>query len=115
MHDGLVVEEVCGDDNLDDLLQEVRAENLVGDVLVVLGGDDNGVHALGDARTMVQSVLNGDLFNEHLEHLLQCTWDLQSGRRYPIVPSRRSSAIFSHRRWARMQVMGISSGVSLQA
>jgi hypothetical protein len=59
--DSLVVQHVGGDDGLDDLLQQLRAQLLVGDGLVVLGADDDSVHALGDASTTVLDVLNGDL------------------------------------------------------
>lgn len=61
MVDGLVVEVLGGDDLLDDLLEDLLAELLSGDVLAVLGRDDDGVDALGDDGTLVVLVLDGDL------------------------------------------------------
>lgn len=61
MVDGLVVEELLGDDLLDDLLLQLLAELLGGDVLGVLGGDDDGVDALGNDGAVVVLVLDGDL------------------------------------------------------
>jgi len=59
--DGLVVQVLGGDDLLDDLLKDLLAELLGGDVGAVLGGDDNGVDALGDDGTAIVLVLDGDL------------------------------------------------------
>jgi len=62
--DGLVVDKLTRDDLVDDLLADDLADLLVGDRGVVLGGDDDGVHALGDevARAGgVLLVLDGDL------------------------------------------------------
>lgn len=59
--DGLVIKQVGGDDLLDDLLFDLLAEQLSGDVLGVLGGDNDGVDALGDNGTVVVLVLDGDL------------------------------------------------------
>ena len=59
--DGLVVEHLGGDDLLDDLLLDLLAEFLGGDVLAVLGRDNNGVDTEGNDGTVVVSVLNGDL------------------------------------------------------
>ena len=59
--DGLVVEELGGDDLLDDLLLDLLAQLLGGDVLAVLGRHDNGVDALGDHGAAVVCVLNSDL------------------------------------------------------
>jgi hypothetical protein len=39
---------LCRDDRGDDVLAEALVDDLVGDVVVVLGRDDNSVHALGD-------------------------------------------------------------------
>ncbi|KAI3487290.1 hypothetical protein L1887_48875 [Cichorium endivia] len=52
---------VGGDDLLDDLLHDLGAEVLGGDLLGVLGGDDDGVDAEGDGGTAVLLVLDGDL------------------------------------------------------
>jgi hypothetical protein len=59
--DGLVIEELGRDDLLDDLLLDLLTELLGGDVLTVLGGDDNSVDTLGDDGTAVVCVLNSDL------------------------------------------------------
>lgn len=59
--DGLVVEQVGGDDLLDDLLLDLLAELLGGDGLAVLCRDDDGVDTLGDDGTAVVLVLDGDL------------------------------------------------------
>jgi len=40
---GVVIEVLCRDNWLDDVLHEVLLDLLVGDLSVVLGGDDNGV------------------------------------------------------------------------
>jgi hypothetical protein len=40
---------------------ELCAEHLVGDILRVLGADDNGVYAEGNACSVIKLVLNGDL------------------------------------------------------
>lgn len=61
MVDGLVVQVLSGDDLLDDLLKDLLAELLGVDFGAVLGGNDNGVDALGDDGTAVVLVLNGDL------------------------------------------------------
>lgn len=61
MVDGLVVEVLGGDGLLDDLVKDLLAEVLGGDVVGVLGGDDDGVDADGDDRTVVVLVLNSDL------------------------------------------------------
>ena len=59
--DGVVVEVLRGDDLLDDLLLELFAELLCGNLRSVLSRNDNGVHALGDDGTVVVLVLDGDL------------------------------------------------------
>lgn len=59
--DGAVVQEVGRDDRLDDLLLQDLAELLSGDLVAVLGGDDNGVHTEGLDSTVVVGVLDGDL------------------------------------------------------
>lgn len=59
--DGTVIEEVSGDNLLDDLLLDLLAELLSADLLSVLGGDDNGVDAEGDGGTAILLVLDGDL------------------------------------------------------
>lgn len=59
--DGLLVEVLGGDDTLDDLLEDLLAELLGGDVLGVLGRDDDGVDTERDDGTVVVGVLDGDL------------------------------------------------------
>jgi hypothetical protein len=59
--DGVVIEVLGGDDLLDDLLLDLLSELLSGDVLGVLGRDDDGVDALGNDGTVVVAVLDGDL------------------------------------------------------
>lgn len=59
--DGLVVKVLCWDDLLDDLLLDLLTELLGGDLLTVLGGDNDGVNTLGDNGTVVVLVLDGDL------------------------------------------------------
>lgn len=61
MVDGLVIKVLLGDDLLDDLLLDLLAELLGGDLLRVLGRDDDGVNTEGDNGTVVVLVLNGDL------------------------------------------------------
>ncbi len=46
---GLVVDELGGDDLADDLALDVLAQVLHPDLVVVLGGDDDGLHPLRDA------------------------------------------------------------------
>jgi hypothetical protein len=58
--DGLVVQELVGDSLVDDLL-ELLADKLGGDVLGVLGGDDDSVDTKGLDGTVVVGVLDGDL------------------------------------------------------
>lgn len=59
--DGLLVEVLGGDDGLDDVLHELGLDLLVGDVLRVLGGDDDGVNTLGDGLSVLHLVLAGHL------------------------------------------------------
>lgn len=61
MVDGLVVEQVLGDDLLDDLLLDLLAKLLGGDVLAVLGRNDNGVDTKRNNGTTIVLVLNSDL------------------------------------------------------
>lgn len=61
MVDGVVVEVLGGDDLLNDLLLELLAQLLGRDIGRVLGGDDNGVDALGNDGTAIVLVLDGDL------------------------------------------------------
>lgn len=61
MVDGVLVEELGGDDLLDNLLKNLRAEVSGGDHLGVLGGDDDGVDAERDGSAALLLVLNGDL------------------------------------------------------
>lgn len=57
----LLVKVLGGDDVLDDVLHEVVADLLVGHILGVLGGDEDGVHTLGNHAAIVVLVLAGDL------------------------------------------------------
>jgi len=59
--DGILVKVLGGDDLLDDLLHELLADLLVGDGLVVLSGDDDGVDTLGDGDAIDVLVDDGDL------------------------------------------------------
>lgn len=59
--DGLLIEVLGGDDRLDDVLHDVLVNLLVGDVGLVLGGDDDGVDADGDHAAVLLLVLDGDL------------------------------------------------------
>ena len=58
---GLVVKVLFWDNRLDDVLHQVSLDLLLGDILRVLGGDDNGVHALGHWDSINEVVLAGDL------------------------------------------------------
>jgi len=46
---------------LDDVLHEVLVDLVVGDVLIVLGGDEDGVYTQGDHGAALLAVLNGHL------------------------------------------------------
>ena len=59
--DALVVQKVLGDGRLDDVGVQVLGDLLVGDSLVVLGRDDDGVDTDGDQSSVLVLVLNGDL------------------------------------------------------
>lgn len=59
--DGLVIEEVGWDNLLDDLLLDLLAELLSGDLWSVLSRDDDSVDALWHNGTTIVLVLNGDL------------------------------------------------------
>jgi hypothetical protein len=59
--DGVLVKVLGGDGGLDDLLLDLLAELLSGDIRRVLGRDDDGVDTLGNNGTAVLLVLNGDL------------------------------------------------------
>lgn len=56
-----VVEELSRNDLLDDLLLESDTDLLSGEIIAVLGRDDNGVDTQGLDSTVVVGVLNGDL------------------------------------------------------
>mmetsp|Transcript_17406 Transcript_17406/g.25745 ORF Transcript_17406/g.25745 Transcript_17406/m.25745 type:complete len:244 (-) Transcript_17406:96-827(-) len=58
---GLFVQELFGNNGLDDMLHKVRCNLLVGNILRVLRRDDNGVNALGDRNSVLQFVLARDL------------------------------------------------------
>ncbi len=95
--DGVVVEQVGGDDLLDDLLHDLGAEVLGGDLLGVLGGDDDGVDTEGTVAP--PSFLYSTV-----------TWVLESGRSQPRVPSRRAADMARLSLCESMRVMGIISG-----
>jgi len=59
--DGLVIEVLGRDDLLDDLLENLLSELLGGDLLAVLGRDDDGIDADGNNGTAIMGVLDGDL------------------------------------------------------
>jgi hypothetical protein len=59
--DGVLIEVLGGDAGLDDLLLDLLAELLSGDILAVLGRDDDSVDTEGDDGTVVVLVLDGDL------------------------------------------------------
>jgi len=61
VEDGVLVHVLGGDDFLDDAAHEDLSHVLELNVLVVLHGDDNRVHALGNAGTILERVLAGDL------------------------------------------------------
>jgi hypothetical protein len=70
VHHGLVVHHLGGDHGLDNVLDELRADLLVGEGLAlglainglgVLGGDEEGGHALGDGLSVDLLVLDGHL------------------------------------------------------
>lgn len=59
--DRLVIQQVVGDDGLDDLLGEDLAELLDSDLRSMLGGDDDGVDTLWHNGTVVVLVFDRDL------------------------------------------------------
>lgn len=59
--DGAVIQKVGRNDLLDDLLPELLTEVLGGDVVAVLGRDDNGIHTQRLDSAVVVGILNGDL------------------------------------------------------
>lgn len=61
MVDGLVIQVLGGDDLLDDLLLDLLSQLFSGDVLAVLGGDNDGVYSEWDNGAVVVLVLDGDL------------------------------------------------------
>lgn len=61
MVDRSVIEEVSGDNLLDDLLLDLPSEVLSGDIVRVLSGDDNGVNTERDGSTTILLVLDGNL------------------------------------------------------
>lgn len=61
MVDGAVIKVLGRDGSLDDLLEDLLAELLGGDILAVLGRDDDGVDTERDDGTVVVFVLDGDL------------------------------------------------------
>jgi len=61
MVDGVIIQILGGDDFLDDRGHEDLPHVAELDVLVMLDGDDDGVDSLGDAGTVLERVLAGDL------------------------------------------------------
>src|SRR5690606_30166177 len=61
MVDSLLIEVLGWDGSLDDLLEDFLAELLSGDVLRVLGRDDDSLDLLWDDSTTIVLILNGDL------------------------------------------------------
>jgi hypothetical protein len=61
VEDGRVVHVLGGHHRLDHVLHELLVDELVGDVGAVLGGDEDGVHALGHHGAALLLVLDGDL------------------------------------------------------
>jgi len=59
--DGLVIEILGRDDLLDDLSDESVFDEFVGDILRMLGGDDDGVDTDRGHVTSVTEILDGDL------------------------------------------------------
>jgi hypothetical protein len=59
--DGLVIQVLGGDDLLDNLLLDLLSQLLGGDVLAVLGGDNDGVYSEWDDCAIVVLVLDSDL------------------------------------------------------
>jgi hypothetical protein len=59
--EGLLIEVLGGDDLVDDLLLKLLLDELVGDILRVLSGDNDGVNTERDHGTVVILVLNGNL------------------------------------------------------
>ncbi len=67
---GLVIDELLGKDGIEDVLLDVLVNLLLGDILVVLGGEDDGLQPLGLA---VLVVLYGNLGLAVRTEVLQCT------------------------------------------
>lgn len=61
MVDGVLIEVLGWDGGLDDLLKDLLTELLGGDVLRVLGRDDDSLDLLWDNSSTIVLVLNGDL------------------------------------------------------
>ena len=59
--DGVVIKVLGRNDLLDDLLLDLLSELLGGDILRMLGRDNNSVDTLGDDSAVIMAVLNGDL------------------------------------------------------
>jgi len=59
--DGVLIQVLGGDDGDDHAVHQDLSHVLQLDVFVVLNGDDDGVHALGDASTIFERVFAGDL------------------------------------------------------
>ncbi len=59
--DGAIVEEVSGDNLLNDLVQDFLLELGKGNLLSMLSGDDNGIDTKGDSGSAILLVLDGNL------------------------------------------------------
>lgn len=61
MEDGFFIEVLFRDDRLDDMLLKISSNLIIGDGLIVLGRDEDGVNADGNHGTTIISILNSDL------------------------------------------------------
>ena len=61
MVDGVLIQVLGGDDGDNHAVHQDLSHVLQLDVFVVLNGDDDGVHALWDASTILERVFAGDL------------------------------------------------------
>ncbi|CAL9064004.1 unnamed protein product [Musa banksii] len=61
MEDGFLIEVLLRYDWFDDMLLQVSGNLIIGDSLIVLGGNEDGVHTNGNHGTMVIVVLNCNL------------------------------------------------------
>uniref|UniRef100_A0A7C9CRS8 Uncharacterized protein n=1 Tax=Opuntia streptacantha TaxID=393608 RepID=A0A7C9CRS8_OPUST len=61
VEDGFLIKILLGNDWLDDMLLKVSSNFIIGDSLIVLGGDENGVNTNWNHGTLVIVVLHSDL------------------------------------------------------